>query len=77
MKQPIIYPNLEFEKMKNGDTIEKLSKVVKCSIPTTYRRLKGQSDWTISDIEALCEYYKKTYDYLFKRGKEEKNGISN
>ena len=29
-------------------------------------KLDGRSEWTISDIEALCEHFNKDYYQLFK-----------
>lgn len=66
-KKKIIYPNLEFEKVKNGDTYEDLGSIVDNAKSTVLRKMRGKSSWTEEDIEALCEYYKKDYYYLFKK----------
>ena len=33
---------------------------------SVYRKIKGRNDWTISEVETLCEHFNKNYYELFK-----------
>lgn len=65
--------NHELERIKrikaemgiNGDTKVKISKVLKCSRNTAHKKLTGKSQFTLSELERLAEYYGKPRDYFF------------
>ena len=60
------YPNLLAEMAKNGDTQTSLGKVIGLSKVTMCLKLAGKTEWTISEIDKICEHYKKDYYELFK-----------
>ena len=62
----IKFPKLLAEMAKKGDTQETLAKLLKLTQPCISRRLKGETTWSIGDIETICEYYNKDYYELFK-----------
>ena len=60
-------PELAGEMAKHGDTQKSIAKLLDLSIPSFSRRLSGEVDWSIGEIETLCKHYKKDYYELFKR----------
>ncbi len=65
MKSPK-YPNLVAEMARRGETQRTISKLLNLTNNSVHRKMTGKSDWTISEIEKLCEYFNKDYDELFK-----------
>lgn len=63
------YPGLVGEMAKRGETQEVVAKLLGLPRESICRRLSGQIDWSISEIEKICEYYKKDYYELFKSNK--------
>ena len=61
------YPELAGEMAKHGDTQKSIAKLLNLSIPSFSRRLSGEVDWSIGEIETLCKHYDKDYYVLFKR----------
>ena len=60
------YPVLVAEMKKHKETQETLGKLLGVNRMTICLKLMGKYDWTISEIDALCEHYKKDYYELFK-----------
>ena len=65
MKSPK-YPNLVAEMARRGETQRTISKLLNLTNNSVHRKMTGKSEWTISEIEKLCEYFNKDYDELFK-----------
>ena len=63
----ILYPNLVGEMAKHGDNQKTIAKILDITHASVCRRLSGKSQWTIGDIETLCNYFNKDYYELFKR----------
>lgn len=63
----VIYPELASEMARNGETQTELSKLLEISNGTTSNKLSGRTEWTISEIDKICEHYGKDYYELFKR----------
>lgn len=61
------YPELVGEMAKHGDTQKTLAKLLDITYSSVSRRLSGRTEWSISEIEKLCEYYGKDYYELFKK----------
>lgn len=61
------YPELVGEMAKHGDTQKTLAKLLDITYSSVSRRLSGKAEWSISEIEKLCEYYGKDYYELFKK----------
>lgn len=61
------YPELVGEMAKHGDTQKNLAKLLDITYSSVSRRLSGRTEWSISEIEKLCEYYGKDYYELFKK----------
>lgn len=65
-KQEVKFPNLVAEMARNGDTQVDVAKVLKIGKATINRKLRGATEFTMSEIETLCKHYKKEYSELFK-----------
>ena len=65
----VIYPGLVAEMAKRGETQEVLSKLLGLRRESISRRMTGKLEWSISEIDKICEYYKKDYYELFKKDK--------
>ena len=63
----IIYPGLVGEMAKRGDTQEVLAKLLGLPRESISRRLSGKIEWSISEIDKICEHYGKDYYELFKK----------
>ncbi len=61
------YPNLVGEMARHGDTQRTIADLLSTSYNSIWRRLTGRTEWSISEIDKLCEYYHKNYDELFKK----------
>ncbi len=68
----ILFPGLLGEMAKNGETQETLAKLLDISIQSICRRFTGKSEWSISEIDKICEHYNKNYYELFKKNEEQK-----
>lgn len=66
MGKIIKYPNLAAEIARKGETQQELANLLGISRPTVCYKLQGKVDWTIGEIEILCEHFQKDYYQLFK-----------
>lgn len=60
------FPKLEAEMEKNKESQLAVAKLLNVSQPTICRKLAGETEWTIGEVDILCEHYKKDYYQLFK-----------
>lgn len=65
-KHEIKYPKLEVEMSRNGDTQKSLAEILNITPQTVLKKLSGIREWTIGEIEIICEHYNKDYYELFK-----------
>ena len=63
----IKYPGLVAEMAKHGDTQRTIAKLLGITSPNISTRFSGKVEWSISEIDKICEYYGKDYNELFKR----------
>lgn len=68
MRNPI-YPGLVGEMAKHGDKLQTIAELIGLTVPSVWRRMNGKKDWTISEVEKICEYYNKGYYELFEKSK--------
>jgi transcriptional regulator with XRE-family HTH domain len=66
MKKIVKFPNLAAEMARNGETQKDLVELLKTNKSTISRKMSGITQWTIADVEIICEHYKKDYYELFK-----------
>ena len=69
-----IYPGLRASMSFNGDGTETLSKILNISTDTTRRRLRGEREFDVGEIQILTRRYGKTFEELF--GNSEKQSAT-
>ena len=62
----ILYPGLVAEMARRGESQNTLAELLGTTYSAIHRRMTGETDWTISEIDKVCEYYKKDFYELFK-----------
>lgn len=62
------YSKLTLEMKNNKATQKHLSEILGITDVSFRKKLAGKTDWTIGEIETLCDYFKRDYYELF--GKE-------
>lgn len=60
-----IYPGLRASMSFNGDDTETLSRILNISNDTTRRRLRGEREFDVGEIQILTRRYGKTFEELF------------
>lgn len=60
------YPKLVKEMSDKGENQTILSKQLGLTQATISRKLSGKIDFTIEEVEKICEHFKKGYYELFK-----------
>lgn len=63
----ILYPNLVAEMARHGESQRDLGAMLGLPHESICRRLSGKIEWSISEIDKLCEHYEKNYHELFKK----------
>ena len=72
MPKYVMYPNLAAEMARRGESTDDLGKLLGLDRSQVYRKLHGQSKWTLGDAEILYEHYKVDIYKLFKKEEKEK-----
>ena len=62
----IKYPNLLAEIRRRGETQDDIAKLLNIARTTVNIKLQGKRDWTISEIETICNHFEMGYYDLFK-----------
>ena len=65
MKQ-VKYPGLVAEMASRGENQKTIAKLLGRTGPNISKRFSGKKEWSIGEIEKICEYYGKDYYELFK-----------
>jgi len=63
----IMYPDIRGEMARHGETNNDLGKLLGVTSGSISRRLSGEIEWSISEIELLCKHYNKNYYELFTK----------
>lgn len=66
----IKYPELAAEMARRGETQKTVADLLGIAHSSLSRRLSGKIEWSIGQIETLCEHYGKDYYELFKRNND-------
>ena len=61
------YTSLTDEMKRTKTTQRDLSKVLGIHENSVRKKLDGKFEWTISEINTLCNYFKKDYYELFRK----------
>ena len=65
-KHEVLFPNLVSEMARRGENQKTLASLLGVTSATISRKLAGKIDWSIGEIDIICEHYKKDYYQLFK-----------
>lgn len=66
MEEEIRFPKLMAEMKKRKENQNTIAKLLNESQATISRKLAGKFEWTIGEVDTLCEHFKKDYYQLFK-----------
>lgn len=66
MRKEIKFPNLVGEMAKRGENQKTLAILLNCHRSTISKKLSGKVEWSIGEVERICEHYGKDYYQLFK-----------
>jgi hypothetical protein len=62
------YPELAGEMARCGVSRKELAKHLGITYGSLCRRMVGTTEWSISEIDKICERFNKNYYELFKKG---------
>jgi len=71
LKKKVLFPEIISEMKKRGETQEDLGKLLDLDRSNISRKLNGEIQWTIGDIEVMILHYDKDFWELFRRNKKE------
>lgn len=60
------YPELSAEIAKKGETQKEIADLLFASMSAVNRKLRGLTDWTVTEIHFLYDHYKKPFEVLFQ-----------
>lgn len=63
----VIYPKLEAKRAYHGETTHDIAVLLGVSDDSARRRLRGEVEFDLSDIEKLMNHYESTFEELFGR----------
>ncbi len=69
------YPVIREELAKRGETLKDLEKVLHIDKTNIGLRVVGDREWTIGEVEALCDYFNKDFYELFRKDEEDEKEI--
>ncbi|MBR0473215.1 MAG: helix-turn-helix transcriptional regulator [Methanosphaera sp.] len=52
---------------KRGETQRTIAKLLEKSPQSISKKFNGRSQWSISEVDKICEHYNKDYYELFKK----------
>lgn len=64
--EEVKFPEIVAEMARHGERYGELAKKIGMSYNSLWRRLAGKTEWTIDEINKVCEIYGKSYEELFK-----------
>lgn len=63
-----IFPEIVKQMKNNNETLQDVANILGLNYPSQIsRRLTGEVEWTIGDVEILCKHYNIDFWELFKR----------
>ena len=74
MAKSVMFPVIAAEMKRRGETQKDLARILDLDISQISRKLRGEIQWTIGDVEVICLHYSnKDFLELFRKNtKEEK-----
>lgn len=71
MKKNVLFPQIVEEMEKRGETQQDLARILQLDRTQVTRKLNGEVQWSIGDIEVMTLHYNKDFWELFRRNKKE------
>lgn len=65
-QKEIKYPEILSELARRGLTQRELAEILKVNQGTISKKMRGKTEWTIGEVETICDYFNKDYYQLFK-----------
>jgi len=54
---------------KKGDSQKDVADMLAVSASAVNRKIRGFSDWTVTEICMLCDHYQQKFEFLFRNNK--------
>lgn len=61
----VLYPNLEAEIARKGESYTTLGKILGLSPSAVSKRMDGQTRWNADEIAKVCKHFDMTFEELF------------
>lgn len=68
MKKKVLYPNLRAEMGRRRITQRELGKLIGTNHVGVHQRLYGLTEWKLSEICKVMNFFNLGFEYLFERG---------
>ena len=67
-----MFPEIAAEMKRRGETQKDLAKLLQLDVSQISRKLRGEVQWTIGDVEVICLHYSNIeFLKLFRKIREE------
>ena len=70
MKKFVLFPEIVAEMERRGETRKDLARLLELDVSQITRKLNGDIQWTIGDIEVMTLHYNKDFWELFRKNKK-------
>lgn len=67
----MLFPEIVAEMERRGETRKDLARLLELDVSQITRKLNGDIQWTIGDIEVMTLHYNKDFWELFRKSKKE------
>lgn len=67
----VLFPEIVAEMERRGETRKDLARLLELDVSQITRKLNGDIQWTIGDIEVMTLHYNKDFWELFRKNKKE------
>lgn len=71
MEKFVLFPEIVSEMKRRGETQSDLARILQLDVSQVCRKLKGEVQWTIGDIEVMTLHYNKDFWELFRKNIKE------
>lgn len=71
MEKFVLFPEIVAEMERRGETQSDLARILQLDRSQVGRKLKGEIQWSIGDIEVLTLHYNKDFWELFRKNIKE------
>ena len=71
MEKFVLFPEIVAEMERRGESRKDLARLLELDVSQITRKLNGNIQWTIGDIEVMTLHYNKDFWELFRKNKKE------